>query len=134
MQLKNSFEFNIVFKDGISFNHKFLGIYALNRTQLEYKISKNKKYKRDLNSKVLLGFSINKKVAKATKRNLIKRRIKSIMHNIVNSGLDNIVFVFVCRHGILQWDFSTLNKYINATIHKILKNHKILDSVKLKSL
>ena len=75
--LKNSYEFDIVFKNGLRFNRDFMAIYAMPLRDFIFHLRKKKQYNRFIESKMLLGFSINKKVAKACKRNLIRRRIKA---------------------------------------------------------
>lgn len=120
-QLKNSFEFNILFKEGARFNHEYIGIYAMPCHRFKQKLQQHKKYDRLIESEILLGFSINKKVAKATKRHLIKRRIKAIIYMMKSAQIrfTNIVLVFVCRRGILEWDFKALKAHIYHVITKL---------------
>ncbi|STQ85648.1 ribonuclease P protein component [Helicobacter muridarum] len=120
--LKNSFEFNVLFKDGVRLNHDNICIHAISLNKLKYKLQHSRKYNRDLCGNVLLGFSINKKVAKSVKRNLIRRRIKAIFLYLSREmSIRNTAFALVCRKGILEWDFHSLKQHIIRSIHKIKK-------------
>lgn len=118
--LQNSFEFNIVFKSPYRFTRDFMTIYGLDLCDFCLKLSNKKRYIRHIDSKVLLGFSINRKVAKAHKRNLIKRRIKAIMCNLVSQGeISHTAFIFVCRRNIIELSFHDLEKHIRYAVKKI---------------
>lgn len=120
--LKDSIEFDIVFKNGAYFHKPFLTINAIKTNVLANKLRvKNKN--RNIESNVLLGFSINKKVAKACKRNLIKRRIKAIMRRLVREKrVYNLSLVFVCRKEILSLSFTELQNNITFGIKKLVNN------------
>lgn len=116
--LKNTFEFDIVFKNGIRFNKDFMAIYAMPLHDFLFYLRKKRQYNRKIESNLLLGFSISKKVAKACKRNLLRRRIKSIMRRMVKLSA-NYVFVFVCRKGVIDYDFNMLSKHISYSIKRL---------------
>ncbi|WP_237416425.1 ribonuclease P protein component [Helicobacter saguini] len=117
--LKNSFEFDIVFKNSVYFHKNFLTINAMRTSDFSYKI-RNKKQGRVIESSILLGFSINKKVGKANKRNLIKRRLKAIMQNLVKEKkLYNLTLIFVARKEILNLSFTDLQNHINYSLKKL---------------
>ena len=119
--VKNSFEFDIVFKNGVYFHRDFMSIHAMKTRDFAFKISQNMRRKRTLEANILLGFSINKKVAKAHLRNKIKRQIKAIIQNLIHTkNLHNLSMIFVCRAGVLELDFLTLKKHIESSIFKLL--------------
>lgn len=119
--LKNTFEFDIVFKNGVRFNKDFMTIYAMPLHDFLFHLRKKRQYNRKIESYLLLGFSISKKVAKSCKRNLLRRRIKSIMRSIVNL-FGHHVFVFVCRKGVIDYDFNALSKHITYSVKRLTKH------------
>lgn len=119
--LKNSFEFNVLFKDGIRVNHDNICIHAISLDRFKHKLQ-HSRHNRLIYGDILLGFSISKKVAKSAKRNLVRRRIRAIFISLSKEMLiRNIAFALVCRKGILEWDFQSLKQYIISSIHKINK-------------
>ncbi len=120
--LKNTFEFNIVFKSNTRFHKDFLTIHAISLSDFKHKLREKKKYIREIDSKLLLGFSINKKVAKATKRNLIKRRLKAIARIL---DIHNMAVVFVCRKGILDFDYKDLENHVKYAMKKMFMRKKM---------
>lgn len=117
--LKNSLEFDIVFKNSAYFHKKFLTINAMRTNDFSYKL-RNKKQHRVIESSILLGFSISKKVGKANKRNLIKRRLKAIMQNLTKEKkLYNLTLIFVPRKEILELTFSELKSHIDFSLKKL---------------
>lgn len=125
--LKNSFEFDIVFKSKVFLHKDFITIHALLFDDFVAKLITKKRYCRDLDSTIMLGFSINKKVAKACKRNLIRRRIKAIIHKaVIEKRISDVVFVFVCRKGSTEIAFNDLEKYLLHGIRRLLQtlHHK----------
>ena len=118
--LKTSFEFNIVFKDGLKVQHENLGIYAVPMDRFQHALQKSRRHNRRLESNTLVGFSINRKVAKAVKRNLIKRRIKAILLMLKHEGgLGGLALAFVPRKGILEWDFHALKAHIDHSLERL---------------
>ena len=75
-----------------------------------------------IDSKLLVGFSINKKVAKATKRNLLKRRLKAIARIL---DIHNMAVVFVCRKGILDFDYKDLENHVKYAMKKMFMRKKM---------
>lgn len=65
-----------------------------------------------------IGFSISKKVGKAHTRNLIKRRLRAIVREIVPSLPDEYNIVFIAKTGIENVSFSALKAEVNTLIHK----------------
>lgn len=126
--LKNSYEFDIVFKNGLRFNRDFMSIYAIPISNFIFNLRKKKQYNRTIESEVILGFSINKKVAKAHKRNLIKRRIKAIMQDFDIKG--KYAFVFICRNGVVEYDFTSLKKHVIYSIKKLTQSKHTFENKK----
>lgn len=65
-----------------------------------------------------IGFSISKKVGKAHTRNLIKRRLRAIVREVVPNLPDEYNIVFIAKTGIESISFSDLRAEINTLIHK----------------
>ena len=104
--LKNSAEFNRVFKNGRSFANRLLVIY----------VSKN-----DLNIN-RLGISVSKKVGNSVVRHRSTRLIREsyrLSINMFNSGLDIVV---IARAGIKEAGFFEVR---DAMLH-LAKLHKII--------
>lgn len=116
--LKNAFEFEIVFRNGMRFSRDFMVIYAISLRDFLSHLRKKRQYYRRIETHLLLGFSINKKVANACKRNLVKRRIRSVMYNMTQLS-NKYVFVFVCRKGIAEYDYSLLSEHILYSIKRL---------------
>ncbi len=121
--LKKSFEFDIVIKNGIRVNKELIVIYAIPLSYLHNYLHKKRMCFYTIKSCNILGFSINKKVAKAHKRNLLKRRIKAIMYQLtISKYINEYAFVFICRKGITELDFNYLRNQIIYSIDKIKNN------------
>ncbi|RDU67163.1 ribonuclease P protein component [Helicobacter didelphidarum] len=119
--LKNSYEFNLVFTHGMRFHKDFMTIHAISLYDFLTHLKNKKRYNRQICADMLLGFSINKKVAKACKRNLLRRRIKAIMRDFVKEcETNNFAFVFVCRKEILELSFDNLKQHINYVVNKLI--------------
>lgn len=118
--LKNTFEFGVVFKNGARFNKDFMTIYAMPLRDFLFHLRRKKQYDRKIDSNLLIGFSISKKVAKACKRNLLRRRIKAIIHGMTKLFV-GYVFVFICRKGAIEFDFNTLSQHISYSTKRLTK-------------
>lgn len=57
-----------------------------------------------------VGFSVAKKIGKANTRNLIKRRLRSIVREIVPTLPDNYNMVVIAKSGIENISFAELQK------------------------
>ncbi len=106
-RLKKNKDFKQVYKKGKSYANRDFIIY---RKKNGSNISR-------------IGFSLSKKVGKAWKRNLIKRRLREIINNnrfLLSLGYDIIVIV---RPKIKDTDYSSMEKSLNHA----LKGSELLD-------
>lgn len=65
-----------------------------------------------------IGFSIGKKIGKAHLRNLIKRRLRAIVRDLVPTMLDNYNVVFIAKAGIDNITFDEMKKEVQFLIEK----------------
>lgn len=65
-----------------------------------------------------IGFSIGKKIGKAHLRNLIKRRLRAIVRDIVPTMPDNYNVVFIAKAGIDNITFDEMKKEVQFLIEK----------------
>lgn len=73
-----------------------------------------------------IGFSISKKIGKAHTRNLVKRRLRAIVREIVPSLPDELNMVFIAKAGIESVEFDRLKDEVNNLINKAgLKNNVV---------
>lgn len=65
-----------------------------------------------------IGFSIGKKIGKAHLRNLIKRRLRAIVRDLVPTMPDNYNVVFIAKVGIDNITFDEMKKEVKFLIEK----------------
>lgn len=65
-----------------------------------------------------IGFSIGKKIGKAHLRNLIKRRLRAIVRDLVPTMPDNYNVVFIAKAGIDNITFDEMKKEVKFLIEK----------------
>ena len=65
-----------------------------------------------------IGFSISKKIGKAYMRNLIKRRMRAVVRELVPSLPDNYNMVFIAKAGINEISFAELSNEIKLVVDK----------------
>lgn len=106
--LKKNYEFKAVFNKGKSTGGKFLIAY----------IKKN-------NNKNFLGIAVSVKIAKATKRNYIKRLIRESYYKYENQIKDGHSIIFLCKKNI---DIKNI-KYsdIECDMGQVLKKANVLN-------
>jgi len=71
-----------------------------------------------LGSSTKIGFSISKKIGKAYERNLIKRRLRAIMRQLLPQFCKKAQIVIVAKSGITNLDFDTLYRQVVAVLTK----------------
>ncbi|PAF51449.1 ribonuclease P protein component [Helicobacter sp. 13S00401-1] len=118
--LKTSKDFDIVFKNGFKYNQDTFTIILLELSSF-YKLKKQRPLNLSITqaSTFLLGLSIGKKIGGAVKRNLIKRRLRSIAFKLYkdlnNTGL---ACVIIGRKGIEALSYEDLEKGILYSFNK----------------
>ena len=65
-----------------------------------------------------VGFSVAKKIGKAHTRNLVKRRLRSIVREIVNVLPDNYNMVIIAKSGVENVAFEALKAEANLLFSK----------------
>lgn len=114
--LKNKSEFDRVYQKGFKKHNPFFSLFVLDLSKDP--LSCRLKDKKTL---YLLGLSVSKKVGNAVKRNLIKRRLRSLTlkHAALCQGL---ALVFVPRSDCYHLDFWALEKHFLEMLTSI-KNY-----------
>jgi len=101
-RLRNNYDFRNVYRKSHSFATKYLVLYL----------------KKNNTNQTRIGFSISKKIGKATKRNYLKRQLREIIrHNLDNiqNGFD---LIFVARQKIIELEYHELEKNIIYLLKK----------------
>lgn len=102
--LKKNKEFNYVYKKGERVSTDNFTLFVVKSKFFDYRI----------------GFSINKKLGKANKRNKLKRRLKEVCRNFVKiKPYKN--YVVLARNNAIDLDFSSLKEEIGKLFSKYEK-------------
>lgn len=64
-----------------------------------------------------IGFSISKKIGKAHTRNLIKRRLRSIVRDLVPSMLNNFNVVIIAKVGVENLTYKDMKSQLENLIN-----------------
>lgn len=108
--LKKSTDFKTIHEKGLEIKTKFLVVKYCNKIVLP----KNK-----FKDTPILGITISRKIGKAIRRNLIKRRIKAIFTQHCNKhNIQDMIFSFYTKKAIIYSSFKELKKDVD----KILKS------------
>ena len=100
-RLKKDKQFSYIYKKGIRKSTRFLTLF---KTESKYKCYK-------------IGFSVSKKIGKATVRNKVKRRMKEIVR-INNLAKNYNNYVLMAKEGIHNLTFLELEKEIKEIFNK----------------
>lgn len=121
--LKNKRQFDLVYKKGTRRYSKYFTLYFIGLDSISPLLSSE-----ESKDNFLLGLSVSKKVGKATKRNLIKRRVRFLCKKHLQV-LSNYAMVFVAKNGIieipyrvLEQDFLVCIKGVFSSAHFSSKN------------
>ncbi|TLE01905.1 ribonuclease P protein component, partial [Helicobacter japonicus] len=118
--LKTKAEFDFIYKNAKKFFHKYFVLYVLRISHYHSHHPKEKKILHTLQSHQValhIGFSISRKIGKANKRNLLRRRVKAIMYEN-RIKYEGLVCVFVAKEGVTCIDFATLKKDLLFALDK----------------
>lgn len=102
--LKNKRQFDLVYKKGTRRYSKYFTLYFVGLDSLSPLLSSE-----ESKDNFLLGLSVSKKVGKATKRNLIKRRVRFLCKKHLQM-LSNYAMVFVAKNGIIEIPYRVLEQ------------------------
>ncbi len=101
-RLKKRYQFNYVYKAGEHFSGKAMVLYTTP--------SKTKNIK--------VGFAVTKKIGHATKRNLVRRRLREIVKKQLPNLKQNYNIIVVAKEGITEFGFSFLENEFVSLIKK----------------
>ena len=100
-RLRKHNQFNYVYKKGERFHTEHFTLFVVKSKFQSYRI----------------GFSVNKKIGKANKRNLLKRRLKEITRREIRiSPFCN--YVVLAKEGAESLDFDGLRKEVKRLFEK----------------
>lgn len=102
-RLKKRYQYNYVYKVGKKVSGTAMTIYATT--------SKTKNIK--------VGFSVTKKVGKATRRNLARRRLREIVRKQLPNLKQNYNIIIVAKDNILSKSFAELSSEFESLLIKL---------------
>lgn len=106
--LKKNKDFNFIYKKGERVSTDNFTLFVVKSKFFDYRI----------------GFSINKKLGKANKRNLLKRRLKEITRREIKI-LPHRNYVVLARNEAINLDFVVLKEEIKRLFIKYEKKKNI---------
>lgn len=101
-RLKKHYQYNYVYRAGTKIHGK--------ATTLYFSTSKTKNVK--------IGFSVTKKVGKAVRRNLARRRLREIMRKSVSRLKQNFNIIIVAHDNILAFSYRELEEDVENLLRK----------------
>lgn len=104
-RLKKNSQFNFIYRKGERVHTENFTLFAVGSRFSNYKI----------------GFSINKKLGKANKRNLLKRRLREIVKKIDVPSHFN--FVLMAKENSISIDFLSLKTEVEKIFEKFERKH-----------
>ena len=125
LPIKNQKFFNKINSCAIKFSCKDFILLISPLPQDYHKYTKKKISSR---KHILYGFKISRKFGKSVKRNLLKRRVKHILHKNLANNYIPISLIFIPKKNCQQANFQEIeNSFINAIkwAGKKLKLHHI---------
>lgn len=93
-RLKNRSDFSKIYKYGKSYANRDFVVY----------------YKKNDLQRLRVGFSVSRKVGKAWKRNIIKRRLREIIRNNQTILINNYDIIIIVRKNIKDVEFPGIEK------------------------
>lgn len=103
-RLKKKKQFAYIYRKGKRITNKFLTLFVIPSKFNSYKI----------------GYSVSKKIGKATVRNKIKRRLKEIVRTS-DFPKNNFNYILMVKEGIENLEFLNLKKQVKDIFSKIWK-------------
>lgn len=102
-RLKKRYQYNYVYRAGSKASGNAITLFA--------SASKTKNIK--------VGFSVTKKVGKATRRNLARRRLREIVQKQLPKLKQNFNIIVVAHENILSFDFATISNEFEKLVKKL---------------
>lgn len=121
--LKNSSEFDFIYKNSHRFFHRCFILYGIDILSLESSFSRQCDILHTISLRkcdIYVGLSISRKIAKAHIRNRLKRRVKAILQQ-QDVSFKGYVFVFVAKAPVVELDFAMLKKNLSYAMAHIQK-------------
>ena len=106
-RLKKNSQFNFIYKKGERAHTDHFTLFVVKSKFNCYKI----------------GFSVNKKLGKANKRNLLRRRLKEIVKSCPVP--ENCNYVLMAKEGVMELTFAELSKEVFKLFEKYEKKRNV---------
>lgn len=100
-RLKKAKQFSYIYKKGKRANSQHFTLFSVESKFTNYKI----------------GYSISKKIGKANKRNLLKRRLREIVRTL-SLPKNNYNYVLMAKQGAAELTFEEIKEQIKSLFEK----------------
>jgi len=119
LSLKNQKVFDIVSKQATKYICRYFIITASRNILPQQNFTNNKidSTKRH----AYCGFKISRKYGKANQRNLLKRRVKNILHSLLPPIALDINFIFIPRVAVKTLEFNDLSNELEKSLNWLVK-------------